>query len=640
MREKIFSLMLAITLLFSFNAPSVYAWDIVNDPIMTAKQILQYGVEVATKYGVYLTAANTYLSFINETYLKPLYEYLTIAAILTSTQNINNLIMGSLGNGGVFLTNPENYIKGKALNSVKVNLGTVAAQKGIYSNSILNSVIGVTRSGNSIVSGYSDISKALSSLSQSSIPTMVQNNLCTDGALTQAAQTDVRKADGSINPADVSARKKVIFDALCKGDPTIDIDLSKKLISVNMQRPSIGGLDTFYQTTVNGDNEYSKAMRAQDMIMKDAQNKLNLAVQETTSGGGLKSLTDCGERAKADLNGSTTVPTDSLPCASEIVKQTSGALKTLFDEANASPLKSLQANLNGATSFLGTIFNTIQLVNGITSATNQIGANFGGGGGGSGGGSYSGSITYDGGGGYNSSSGGYNSGGTSNSSGGNYSSGGMTTDQSSTLGQINSVTSMMQNTMAQRDKTINDGMKKTDTDYLKDINAYESALQTATSCYTSLVTDFGKPKDGTQFLVGGVDSGGPYVDDPPDPNFVNFYNSEEPPNNQLKLKISAELQKVSDASQQTSATSNSIPDVAGDASSIQASIDYLSNKKNGDSLDAMSIGDRTSEAMQYHDKVYGNPASPGSMDTVNSYMKKCDQIRQDITTARANKSSG
>ena len=280
--KRIFFALILVATLYSANVQPTYAifcgncstW--VNDLIEYAMQGSQYASELVTEYHSTAIDYNTTLVQINDTILKPLRDGLTIAAIVSTGNNMQNLILGGMGNERLLVTNPEQYLKNKANLSISINLNTIANQNSIYSNSIMNSIINSTRS-------TSNINNTLASLSQSSIPSTVQRNLCADATLSKTAQDDVRKADGTYVEADFTARKRTLYDSLCVGNPTTDQALAQKLMAVNQQKPSIGGWDTWLATT-GGDNQYTRSVKSAEAVLKEAEAK-KLAEEKDMTGG-------------------------------------------------------------------------------------------------------------------------------------------------------------------------------------------------------------------------------------------------------------------------------------------------------------------------------------------------------------------
>ncbi len=591
--KKIFSILLFISIVYSSDIQRTNALfgvgDIVFDPSSWAQSLIDYAIqgsqyasELVTQYGTTATSINTNLTMVNDTILRPLRDALTIAAIVTTGNNMQNLILGGMGNERLLITNPDQYLKNKANLSININLSNIAYQNSVYSNSILNSMISSVRS-------TSNINNTLASLSQSSIPSTVQRNLCTDAMLNKTAQDDVRKADGTYDQTDFTARKKVLYDTLCVGDPRTDPALAKRLMAVNQQKPSIGGWDTWLATT-GGDNQYTRSVTASEAILKEAEAKRAAAQRDLTSGGGIKSQTRCDQRSSLDINGNPVTSATNpsiIPCVNEAITKTSASLNALWNDTLGSPLKTLQNSLNGSASIVGTAFNTIGLLAGIDQAFNTTANNLSGG----------------------------NTSHTTNSAPVSYSTTVSTQSNTTVTSSSTYTQDLIQNPSIKT--TITDPIKKLlstdlaaistlgtlDQNYLAEINLYEGQLSTLNNCYDGLVRDFSIPKDA---------------------NFVSFYTNKKSSTDALLSQITNELNSLPVATRLINETLTKI-NASNSTQEITALFNNYQNQSDSGAIpNAMSRATREGDYQRYKTTVEQDMGTNGS---ITSYTSQCSTIR-------------
>lgn len=308
---------------------------IVFDPQNTAGTYLNYAKEIISSVANTTTAANTTYQFIKDSVLNPLANALIIVTQLQQNKNTINLITGSLGGNSLLIQNPEQWIRNQGLNTVRISIGDVSAQKnGTYTNSILSSLVNTYRSN-------SDLKTTITSLSQSSVPQMVQTNLCKDASLTNIAKNDVTKSDGTFDPADLQKRKQELFSSLCVGNPSININLSNKLQEVNKQRPDILGLDGILAVS-SGDNEYNRNLQTQLAVADSVASKQKAAQNDLNQGGGIASAVKCNDPV-APASAEYDANVSNLPCRVQSITNTGNALNSAFKDAINSPLKNLMS---------------------------------------------------------------------------------------------------------------------------------------------------------------------------------------------------------------------------------------------------------------------------------------------------------
>lgn len=337
MKRALSILLLTITI-YSVSAQLTYALfgvgDIVFDPTVNSSTLLTYAKEIISSAANTTTAANTTYQFVKDTVLNPLANALIIVTQLQQTSNTINLITGSLGGNSLLIQNPEQWIRNQGLNSVRISIGDLSSQNGTYTNSILGSIVTTYRSN-------SDLKSTITALSQSSIPSMVQKKICLDASLTNIARNDVMKNDGTFDPIDLQRRKTELFDSLCRGNPSVSINLSKKLEEINKQRPDIVGLDGIIAVSF-GDNEYNRNLQTQLALAEDVASKQKAAENDLNRGGGIASKVKCNDPVRP-TSAEYDATIANLPCRLQSITNTGSALNSAFQESINSPLKNLMS---------------------------------------------------------------------------------------------------------------------------------------------------------------------------------------------------------------------------------------------------------------------------------------------------------
>lgn len=316
---------LLVSILFS-TVQTSHAVFPTFDALQYATQIPQYAKDIINTAANVATQVNTYYTFLQSSVLDPLATALVIATQLQQQNNTINLITGSLGGNSLLVQNPEQWIKNKGLNSVRINIGDVSQQNGTYSSSILGSIINTYR-------GSSDLRSTLNSLGNSSIPNIVQNNLCKDTSLSNVAKNDVMKSDGTYDLEAFQNRKQDLFNSLCVGNPSVNIQLGQRLTAVGKQRPDVAGMDSLLAVSF-GDNEYSRSVKAQTAIAKEKEAKEEAAINDLNRGGGIASATKCDQPVAAEESGIS-----NIPCRIELITNAGSILNDAFLESVNGSLK-------------------------------------------------------------------------------------------------------------------------------------------------------------------------------------------------------------------------------------------------------------------------------------------------------------
>ena len=484
MKKSFFTLLFLITI-FTSSARPVHAifgvGDIVFDPSAFGRSLVDYAVQGAqlVKEGITagagtITAAQTTLSAVNDNILIPMRDGLTLITILKSGDAVRALISGTLGTDPLLIKDPEAYLKGKGNEVVRASIGDLAKQDGIYSDSILRSVIADTKYNNL------SLSSKIASINQSSLPGIEQKQRCTSAALSAQAIRDVSKSDGTYSDADYRSRYQDIYKAIC-GDLR-DKNTQTALLAVSKASPS---LNSFLAIT-QGENEWNKGQKIKQEISQEAAKKVETAKVDLLNGLGIRSETKCIKKATDDgmggvlYNDKTGI---SAPCIKEEITKAASILSSSYKEAIAAPLRTLQAGFGkGAGGLIGTAFNTMNLLQGINGDLGGVsGSNSSGSG---------------------SSNSGSGQAGNNGSSGNNVS----TTIQTSYTKDLannpqakETLTSTPLEQLQDHKRSLSE-LASTDTKYLAAISAQRSSLLSLKACYDAVIATY---PDDTTLLSDG-----------------------------------------------------------------------------------------------------------------------------------------
>lgn len=299
-----------------------------------------------------ITAAQQTIATNKEVILDPIVNALIAAVLQQATNNVINWANGGYGGNPLIISNPQIYVQNKGLGAVKMALGNIP-QNNIYSGSVLNAVVGSIRGD--------DPASQLRAASQSAVPSLIQNNFCTENNLNQTAINDVKDVNGNYDQSAFATRKAELYNTLCTGNPNTNPQLSQTLMNVNNQRPQVGDWGPWLATT-GGDNEFTNTVKG-----KIAADKIKTAVvtatqEDITRGGGYVSETKC---VRYEINQED----GSQYCAEEGVLTPGASVQNTVSSAAASGLTRL-TNIQGFGSFspifLGLLTN--MLTNGINQA--------------------------------------------------------------------------------------------------------------------------------------------------------------------------------------------------------------------------------------------------------------------------------
>lgn len=363
-------------MMFSLSVKPTYALfgvgDIVFDPaafgqfiISQATRIGQFAKETITAASNVVGDAASSFNSIQQNIIRPVQDALMIASVISSSNKIKTLVLGSVGGQtSLLITNPQFYLKQQGVNSLKISVGSVATANGVYSNSILNSIVLNSRVN-------SDPSGALANCANSSIPSTIQKNLCEDSQLTKIAINDVMASDGSYILSTMTARKAEIYNKLCIGNPATDKALAQALTTAGKQTGA-GGWDTWLATT-GGDNEYAKTNNCLAIAAQQQAAMVAAKAADLQRGNGIISKTEC-------LMKVTNPATGEQDCVEESITQAGYQLSEAFKTAIGAPLQTIMSSIGtgaggfGAslTSLLSNIGQLLGSVNSIRNSVNSI----------------------------------------------------------------------------------------------------------------------------------------------------------------------------------------------------------------------------------------------------------------------------
>lgn len=334
-------------------------WDDIKSYLVQGTQLSK---ETISSFANTATMVSTAATQINQVVFRPLQDALMLATILKSSNQIKTLVLGGVGGDtSLLITNPELYIKQKGVESLKIQAGQVAKADGVYSNSILNSMVTIARIN-------SDTAGTLASLSKSSIPKTVQTDLCSDAKLESIAINDVTGSDGTYDITAMRARKTEIYNKLCTGDPNNDKALAQALITAGNQTGA-GGWGTWLAAT-NGDNEFTKKQLALALVERERIAKEGAKAADLARGSGVISKTECLLKVPNQATGGT-------DCVDEAITQSGSQLNSALRSAINAPLDVLKNayGTGGAASSFGNLLSGIASILGsVNSIRNSVNA--------------------------------------------------------------------------------------------------------------------------------------------------------------------------------------------------------------------------------------------------------------------------
>lgn len=425
--------------------------------------------------------------------LGPIADAMRLVQLAKSGNFIRNLVIGSTGTNPLLITNPQQYLKNIANKEINKNLKIVVNSEGIYTNSIFGSIVNMRRY-------ETDTKTALTSLSKSSIPTIVQKRLCEADnfdALDELAGTD--------NPEDgtYGSRRDELYAKLCEGDPSEDPELAKVLNDINSQRPEVGGWDTFLAKT-SGDNTFTKRTRAEELIKRQQDEQVAAKLADYTMGEGIRSETECGPGNSLEITDDTgTYCPDGKEEISKLGKHLSETYSDALNSTNNVLRNSMGSNaafallVSNLSTLISTTRSTAALFSDVVNDPSQRRTV-----------SATGQITYN------------------------------TSTYTHTLtpgtGTAASITTNIR-TLLNDDKTSLSTLQKVDSEFNVLVNDYIARLTTTKDCFDSLIQEF--PDETirtTHFDAISIN-----------PNIFTYLNSEINVTQAIKTKIDNDLSSIS-----------------------------------------------------------------------------------------------
>lgn len=342
-------------------------------------QIPQLAKDTVTAGTSAITSVQQTLETVNNTILIPIRDALTIVTVLKSGNNMRNLILGTVGIDPLLVDNPERYLKGKALDTINASLAEAGLAYTPGNESVLENILTVTRYNSKGVSARIQL------ISQSPILPIIQKQVCADYALNKLAEEQVLVPGRPFDQAAFTAKKQELRDAFCVGDPMQNTPegtrVAENLKRLQQARPEVGGWDSWL-TMVSGDNPYTKNARIQQELQREVNAVVSRAEQDLALGGGIRSLTECKERALTNPAGQPYTNPNQAPCVQEVIKQAGSILNQTFKDAISGPIDLLKQSFgSGAGGLINTAFTTVNILTGISQALDNFNGSSSGGGG-------------------------------------------------------------------------------------------------------------------------------------------------------------------------------------------------------------------------------------------------------------------
>lgn len=545
--------------------------------------------EAATTIFTGTASVQQTIDTVNNKVLKPMKDAMTLTQIVKSGQMVNTLITASTGGDPLLISNPKLYLQNKGIAVTQGGVDSLASQNGVYSNSIMNSVVAKAKKNNS------SLTTNLTAINQSSIPAMEKAKICNDTALSNMAKSQVAASGG-----DYLTVKSNLNSSLCTGNPSTDPALAKRLIAVSNKNPS---LDTFYAIT-SGDNQYTKSQLSQIEIDKAAEAAKTAAAKDIGGGGGgIKSKTTCTKTASNGL------------CIEDTVKQASSVLNKAYTDSLGSDVATKISSIgSGAGSIIGTAFNAISLFKGLTSVASSLTGTVGGSSGGSGNSSKLGTVTIP--------TGAVVPVVTNTTTA---SSNGYAQDLKNNPQSKKTITDSIKDLLKYHQKVLDD-LRKSDNDYLSTITSYNSQLDSMKACYDSILSKSVEYVDEFGIKTTGMSSGFPATESRM-AAANSFYNQKKNINDTKASTIRTELKKI-DLTSTLVINTSSIVDNSNSTDEIAAIFkDYQDTVNNQDLPDMNSGASKIGEQMTFAGELQISTIDGGEIFNLNT---TCTSMKQEL----------
>ena len=533
------------------------------------------------------TTANVANDFLQNWVLGPIADAMRLIQMTKSGNFIRNLVLGSMGtNDALLITNPKQYLTNQGKASIRESLKNVEDAKGVYSDAISGDEIRAARM-------KYDSKAQLTAISHSDRPAVVQKSLCSDDDLVKL--TELAGNDDPQDSVTYRTRREELYDKLCTGDPAEDPELSKALLALDSQDPSVGGWKSLLTATQEGGSAVAK-MRASVVIATNEQAKVAAKAADLAMGNGVSSQTECGTGNKdlqEDGAGNT-----FCPDGKETIIKNSSQLDQSLKAAIGSPLKLLSDSYGskGIFALIGSIASLIGTVNTTMNAFQAV--------------TTSGTPP------------------TTTTTNGVTTTTYSTSTYSHTLTPGSGLSKQLTDAAKQQtDKHLEDLGKLggVNGSYLAAINKYGATLTQGKTCYESLITNFPAETINNTYFP-------PLSNDTQVQSGLAFFSTELNKNNTLKNTISSELNAVQVTRTLVTETITKITS----SDSVEEIQDLLSNytiRVEKEKLPGVTASlSRTSESMRYDDTV-ALMTEPGGQVTTTA--AQCTTIGQNEAARRA-----
>ena len=348
--------------------PSVKAASLVAgalEPTQILNNVELLGVNLAGA----ATEINTYLLQVKQTILDPIGDAMIVMSQLQSADSIIKMITGGTQGNSLIISDPQKYFESRGLEVVKRSLGDLSQQKGIYSDSIYGSVLSNFK--------QTSLTSELQAINQSQVPNLLQQNICSDASLSSLAEQDILAGGGTSNDTQaINARKQSLYSSLCSGNPSTDSALAKTLLSVQKQRPEVGGWATWLAIT-GGDNAYNKSLEANRLIAQAQAEKEAIARDDYNNGKGVVSQTKCTLYAMVDAQGEPIKNPTEADCVERQIINPAGLLSDSLTKAVNAGLDKLttiqgDSGWGSAASLIGSVKGILQGINSVKTTLNGV----------------------------------------------------------------------------------------------------------------------------------------------------------------------------------------------------------------------------------------------------------------------------
>lgn len=341
--------------------------DIVFDPGSLVQSLVDYVIQgyqwaeqKMISAATIATDVNIQLEKINNQYLIPARDVLTVIAMMKSGQMIQNLVLGQLGVDPLLVRNPEKWIKNKGDEVVRGVLEDPQIKQSIYDVSIMRAIINQQKSDNK------DLRAKIININQSDIPSIEQRARCNDSALYNQAVRDLRASGidlSNLGPNDntIANRKREIRNAVC-GDIN-DPQVRAALLALAASNSSTNW--NSWLAITSGDNEFNRQQRTLQILAKQQQAVEDQEQRELELNGGIRSEKKCVKYVNNDK---------SLPCSQYLIVKSGDLVNTLFKDSVTNPTKLQLASfgkgagqlISSVTTLAGTAYTTLNLLDSIS----------------------------------------------------------------------------------------------------------------------------------------------------------------------------------------------------------------------------------------------------------------------------------